>query len=121
MGRPYEKPTRKFGTSEDLYKWSKEAKKVKQAQRFLCIRMLMIEENEVQKVASIFGVSSKAVNRWVCLWNKGGKEALKIIPQSGRPRKFTETHAERVRELVDTQEKRNTMLTIKGVYGFLKE
>ena len=91
MARNYEKPSTIHGTPDELLAWSKECKNNKESRRFLCIRYLMIEGGEITlKQATVaYGVDVRTVRNWVRAWNKDGKEGLKIIPQPGRPGKFT--------------------------------
>jgi len=122
MGRNYVRPTKEFGEPEEILKWSKETGNKNQSVRFLCIRAMMIEEGvKLEQIAKMFGVSTREVNRWVRLWNMGGKDALTIKKSPGRPRKFKEHHAARVKELVENQQELRSRLTIKGVYGLHKE
>lgn len=123
-GRPYIKPKKEHGSPEELLKWSKEAKSSEEGKRYLAIRTIMLEECkiELKEVGKIYGVRGKTVYRWIERWNKEGKSGLKNRERVGRPRKFKKEHEEKALEIIKTQtEEGTTRLTIKGVYGFLKE
>jgi transposase len=122
-GRPYNKPNEEYGSPEELLKWSKESTNKREREKFLAIRMLMLEGERIgfKGVSNLIGITVRALNKWVRKWNNEGKEGLKRKSGSGRPRKFLKEHDEAVTDLIKNQTKEKKRLTIKGVYNFLKE
>lgn len=83
------KPNEKFGSPSDLLKWSKECKDVRQSERFTAIRLLMLGRSR-EDVMEVYDISWSTLQRWVKLWNKGGKESLMMGKPTGRPSRLTQ-------------------------------
>ena len=121
MARPSNRPTINQGSVNDLLNLSKQTKNKKQARRYLIIRALMLKDDlSIEDCGQLFGVAPKTVTRLVKSWNERGVESLKIIPQPGRKRKFTDEYAQILTNLINNQHQDKTRLTAKSIFGFLK-
>ncbi|MCD4785334.1 MAG: hypothetical protein K8T10_16065 [Candidatus Eremiobacteraeota bacterium] len=123
MGRHCILSNKKSGTPGQLLR---ETKSAKNARQLICIRFMLLVMKTRHKIrfyeiARFFGVNPKTANRRIRPWNEGGVEALTINPQHGSPEKFRREHGKRGKDLIDNQEKLNTRLHIKGLYGISKE
>jgi transposase len=111
-------PDRKFGSADDLFSWSRECKDIRQSERFMAIRMLM-QGRSREEVMEIYGISWSTLQRWVKLWNKGGKEALIMGKPTGRPSKLTPEAKDFLVEQIEFTNRRTgkkvTAIHISGV------
>ncbi|WP_435883703.1 IS630 family transposase [Streptomyces griseomycini] len=53
------------------------------------------------EIARMLGVSDESVRRWRRVWEKGGTDALRRRPATGRPPKLDDAQAERVRTALE--------------------
>ncbi|WP_369209247.1 helix-turn-helix domain-containing protein, partial [Streptomyces sp. PU-14G] len=53
------------------------------------------------EIARMLGVSDESVRRWKRAWEKGGTDALRRRPATGRPPKLDDAQAERVRRALE--------------------
>ena len=111
-------PDKKFGSAKDLHGWSRECKDLRQSERFTAIRMLMkgLSREDVMKT---YGITWSTLQRWVKLWNEGGKEALMMGKPTGRPSKLTPEAKDLLVEQIEFTNKRTgkkvTAIHISGV------
>lgn len=114
-------PDSKHGSPDDLITWSKEAKSPLEVKRFIAIRMLMTGCRR-EDVMHFFAVSWSALQKWVRLWNKGGKEALLVGKPSGRPpRLTTEAKDYIVKKIEFVHPKTGERITGRAISGVLKK
>jgi transposase len=73
-------------------------------------------------VAKMFGVSDRAVRRWVLAYNEQGIDGLIDEPKSGRPRKIPSDKVEQCRTLLEHPEKADQVhWTGVKFHGYLRE
>lgn len=112
------KPDEKFGSASDLLKWSKGCKDARQSERFTAIRLLMLGKSR-EDVMEIYGINWSTLQRWVKLWNEGGKETLKMGRPTGRPSRLTPEAKDFLAEQIEFTDKRTgkkvTAIHISGV------
>ena len=121
MPRKRVEPSKEFGGPEDLLVLAKKKKDPKQSQRYLAIRML-IQGQDRETVMISFGISWSTLQKWVSLWNKGGKDKIEIGKSSGRPSKITPEAEEFLVEKIEFTHPR-TGERITGIHlsGVLKK
>ena len=111
-------PNEEYGSPSELLKWSKENKEARQAERFLAIRLLMLGKNR-QEVMETYGIAWCTLQKWVKLWNKGGKEFLMLGKPTGRPTKLTQEAKDFIVKQFEFTDKRTgekiTAISISGV------
>jgi len=84
MARKRIEPTREYGGPDELLAWSKESTDQLESHRYLALRMLMLGESR-ETVMKAFDLSWSTLQKWVRLWNKGGREAVRVGTATGRP------------------------------------
>jgi hypothetical protein len=67
MAQKRMQPDNQFGTPDKLLSWSRETKEPLESQRFLAIRMLMMDSTR-EEVMQCFGISWSTLQKWVKLW-----------------------------------------------------
>jgi Transposase and inactivated derivatives len=111
-------PNKNYGNPSDLLKWIDECKNIKQAKRFGAIRLLMLGKSR-EDVMEIYGVVWGTLQKWVKLWNKGGKELLMLGKPTGRPTKLTQEAKDFIVKQFEFTDKRTgekiTAISISGV------
>lgn len=89
--------------------------------RFRAMIALM-EGIQRETVAKIFGVSERAVRRWIRAFNEQGIDGLKEEPRTGRPRLITEEQAKLCEEVLESPERAGvTHWTGVKLHGYLRE
>jgi transposase len=109
------------GSSDDLLAWSKESRNPLEVKRYLAIRMLMTGCSR-ENVMQFFGLSWSTLQKWLRLWNEGGKEALKVGKPTGRPSKLTDEAKDFiVRKIEFTNPRTGERVTGTAISGTLKK
>jgi len=121
MAQKIMQPKTEYGKPDDLLKWSKQTKNKLESTRFLALRMLMNGLSR-QDVMDVFGISWSTLQKWVRLWNKGGKDFVSVGKPTGRPSKMTQEAKDFiVRKIEFTSKKTGERITGLAISGTLKK
>jgi transposase len=121
MAQKIMQPDQQFGSPDDLLAWIKESNNSLEIQRYLSIRMLMTGLSR-EDVMHMFNLSWSTLQKWVRLWNKGGRESLKVGKPSGRPPMLTEEVQDFiVKKVKFTDLKKGERITGTSISGTLKK
>lgn len=121
MAQKRMEPDQRFGTPAELLFWSKDTKEPLESQRLLGIRMLMLGSSR-EDVMRTFGISWSTLQKWVRLWNKGGRENLRVGKPTGRPQKLSQDVKDfLVREIEFIHPKTGKRITGVAISGTLKK
>lgn len=93
----------------------------RESRRFQAMRALIMGYRHEQ-VAALYGVTERALVRWVSFFNERGIDGLVEKPRSGRPRKLSPEQVAKVAEVVkDPSLAGRVHWTGRGVHGWLRE
>lgn len=105
---------------EKIAELVKKERSVKLANQLNAIRLLMLGY-EQKEVAIIYGVTRRAVLKWVNKWNQGGKEMLKC-KSGGYRSKVTDQMRMEISKVIDVKrEIGGRTVTGKLICGYIKK
>ena len=121
MAQKRMEPDQSKGKPDELLELSKKSRSPLEIKRYIAIRMLMTGCSR-EDVMGFFGISWSTLQKWVRLWNKGGKEALKVGKPTGCPPKLTEEAKDFIVKKIEfTHPKTGERITGVAISGQLKK
>ncbi len=114
-------PNAENASESELLVAAQASVKFRESRRFQAIRALILGYTHEQ-VAQLYGVTVRAVVRWVGFFNDSGIDGLVEKPRSGRPRKVSPAEVARLKEVVQNPALAGRVhWTGRGVHGWLRE
>ena len=87
-------------TTEQLQVHARDIREKRLWRRFQAV-ILAKQGRTASEIAAVLGCSLRAVKNWVAQYNRGGAEALRDRPRSGRPRLLSPEHYPRLKQRLD--------------------
>jgi len=113
-------PDTTYGDVEKIAELVKKERNVKLANQLNAMRLLMLGY-EQKEVAMIYGVTRRAVLKWVNKWNQGGKEILQC-KSGGYKSKVTDQMRMEISKIIDVKrEIEGRTVTGKLICGYIKK
>lgn len=114
-------PNAENATDAELLIAAQASVKFRESRRFQAMRALILGFS-YEQVAKLYGVTERALVRWVGFFNERGIDGLVEKPRSGRPRKITPETAEHLKAVVrDPSLAGRAHWTGRSVHGWLRE